>query len=47
MVVEKEKKTKDNGEYTAKSIQVLEGLEPVRKDRECISEELQLKVCII
>jgi DNA gyrase subunit B len=31
MVVEKEKKTKDNGEYTAKSIQVLEGLEPVRK----------------
>ncbi|PIP27725.1 MAG: DNA topoisomerase (ATP-hydrolyzing) subunit B [Candidatus Moranbacteria bacterium CG23_combo_of_CG06-09_8_20_14_all_39_10] len=31
MSVEKEKKIKDDGEYTAKSIQVLEGLEPVRK----------------
>ena len=27
----KEKEMKNNGEYTAKSIQVLEGLEPVRK----------------
>jgi DNA gyrase subunit B len=31
MATEKEKKIKDGGEYTAKSIQVLEGLEPVRK----------------
>jgi DNA gyrase subunit B len=31
MATEKEKKAKDGGEYTAKSIQVLEGLEPVRK----------------
>ncbi|MDP1883975.1 MAG: DNA topoisomerase (ATP-hydrolyzing) subunit B [Candidatus Moranbacteria bacterium] len=31
MATEKETKNKGNGEYTAKSIQVLEGLEPVRK----------------
>ncbi|EKE11050.1 MAG: hypothetical protein ACD_15C00149G0003 [uncultured bacterium] len=31
MTTEKEKKVKDGSEYTAKSIQVLEGLEPVRK----------------
>jgi len=31
MATEKEKKVKGDGEYTAKSIQVLEGLEPVRK----------------
>jgi len=31
MANDKEKEIKDGGEYTAKSIQVLEGLEPVRK----------------
>ena len=28
---------KNNNHYSADQIQVLEGLEPVRKDRECIS----------
>ena len=38
---------KINGEYTAEQIQVLEGLEAVRKDLECILVQRDLEVFII
>lgn len=38
--------TQKGGEYSASSIQALEGLEAVRKDQECILEVQIPKVCI-